>query len=134
MTFYYTNSKLLTTLIIRVIPIVFFYYLALVMGDEIYIAVAILSLEAIVELLYMYKKGHAKIENGTILRHQFFSTKSVEIEDVHKVYVYDDEWTFRTHEKEVRIDLKLVRDSQREALTQSLEKFRDQIIARKKAA
>lgn len=132
MTFYYTNSKLLSTLIIRVIPIVFFYYLALVMGNGIYIAVAILSLEAFVELLYMYKKGYAKIKNGTILRHQFFSTKSVEIEDVHKVYVYDDEWTFRTHEKEVRVDLKLVKENQRESLIQIMEKLREQVITRKK--
>src|SRR5690625_7163515 len=127
MNFYYTNSKLLTTLIIRVIPIVFFYYLALVMGDEIYIAVAILSLEAIVELLYMYKKGHAKIVNGTILRHQFLSTKSVEIEDVHIVFVYDDEWILRKHENEVSINLKLMIICHKKNMIHSLKTFIEQI-------
>lgn len=134
MTFYYTNSKLISTLIIRVIPIVFFYYLALTMSHGLYIAVAILGLEAILEIFYMYKKGYAKIDNGNIERHQFFFHKKIDIDDVHQIYVYNDEWAFRTHENEVRIDLKLIKEKQRINLMQILENYRNQVISRKQNA
>lgn len=133
MTFYYKNTILFSTLVIRLIPILFFYYLALVMSYGIYIAVAILSIEAIIEILYMYKMGYAKIHSGILERNRFFFKKTVRIEDVHKIYVYNDEWTFKTHEREIRIDLKTIRESQKETLTQMLEDLKGKVINRKKA-
>lgn len=133
MTFYYTKNKLLITAILRSIPVLFFYYIALVMGPGFYIGVAILLIEAIVEVYLLYKKGYAKIDGNEITRRKILSTEQIDIQDVHNVFVYDDEWAFRGHDNEVRVDKKLVREDQREVFTQMVEELRNKVLARKKA-
>ncbi|HUH34481.1 MAG TPA: hypothetical protein VL022_01490 [Moheibacter sp.] len=127
MTFQYSTQKMLMVLGIRLAPALFFYYLALIMHEAFYVGAALLLVEALVEIYFMRKRGYAKIEGNRITRIQFFGQKTLEVEDILSTFVYNDEWTFRSHNREIRIDKNAVQKKQQAVLLEKMTAIRQGI-------
>ncbi|MGB6083491.1 hypothetical protein [Moheibacter sp.] len=125
MIFNYSNKKLFTIFLIRLAPTVLFLFFALLLGEIFWVVTILFWMEAILEIIYRYVKGYAKITSDEIiLLENLLFRRSVQIEDVYLTLSYDDEWAFRTKEKEVRINKKFIRKNQRAFFDEELKRIR----------
>lgn len=125
MIFSYSNKKLFTIFLIRLAPTVLFLFFALLLGEIFWVVTILFWMEAILEIIYRYVKGYAKITSDEIiLLENLLFRRSVQIEDVYLTLSYDDEWAFRTKEKEVRINKKFIRKNQRAFFDEELKRIR----------
>ena len=132
MLFHYSTKKLLSLFLIRFIPSLIFLYIALWVGEVFWIATILLWVEAIIEIGYRNWKGYCKITEDQI---HFFGNpifpKSVHIEEVYLTLSYDDEWTFRTKEKEIRIDTDYILKKERADFDTQLKRIRISVDQKK---
>lgn len=132
MIFYYSNKKLFTIFLLRLAPTVLFLFLALLLGEIFWVATILFWVEAVIEIIYRYIKGYTKITSDKIiLLENILFRRSVQIEDVYLTLSYDDEWAFRTKEKEVRINKKFIRKNQREGFDEELKRIRVSVKKKK---
>lgn len=132
MIFYYSNKKLFTIFLLRLAPTVLFLFLALLLGEIFWVATLLFWVEAVIEIIYRYIKGYAKITSDEIiLMENLLFRRSVQIEDVYLTLSYDDEWAFRTKEKEVRINKKFIRKNQRAIFDNELKRIRISVDPKK---
>ena len=125
MIFSYSNKKLFTIFLIRLAPTVLFLFFALLLGEIFWVVTILFWMEAILEIIYRYVKGYAKITSDEIiLLENLLFRRSVQIDDVYLTLSYDDEWAFRTKEKEVRINKKFIRKNQRAFFDEELKRIR----------
>lgn len=112
-------------LAIRLAPALFFYYLALILHEAFYIGSILLILEAIVEIYFLHKRGYAIIEDDKITKMNLLGQKSIETEDVLSTFVYNDEWTFRSQNQEIRLDKNFVKKEQQSIMVEKMAKLRE---------
>ena len=127
MKFNYSTSRLLVILFNRLVPTVLFVIPALFWGGIFWVVTAIFWLEAIVEIFLRYKNGYSRIEKDYVQTQNLVFTKRVYVSEIIYVFTYDQEWTFRTKETEIRIDKKRIQKSQRNLFDQMIQEFRSQI-------
>ena len=131
MTFHYSTKRLVRLFIIRLIPIIPFLVLAVGLGEVFWVPVAIFLLEALFELYWNSSKGYFTIADGKLKTHHLFQPKSIQIEDIYLMLSYNYEWTFRTKDKEIRINESFIAESEREFFQNEWSKIREKVDAKK---
>ncbi len=112
MLFHYSYKKLFNIFLIRILPSLFFLYIALWLGEVFWIATIALWVEAIVEVALRHLKGYCKINQEEITVIRLFFPKTMKIADIKRSFSYDGEWAFRNAEDEIRIHRNQIRKSQ----------------------
>jgi len=132
MLFFYSNRKLISIFAIRLIFVIISLFAALVAGEALWVFFGISTLLMMLELIVYYVRGYCKItENQIIVLGSPLLRKSVNIEDVYLTLSYNDEWTFRTKEKEVRINKSFIRKNERDDFEQELKRIRISVDQKK---
>lgn len=132
MIFFYSNRKLISILAIRLVLVIISLFAALVAGDVLWVFFGVSALGMVIELSVYFVRGYAKITSDEIiLLENLLFRRSVKIEDVYLTLSYDDEWAFRTKEKEVRINKKFIRKNQRAIFDEELKRIRVSVEKKK---
>lgn len=126
MTFYYSSLKLRRHFLIRFAPSIVFLLLALLFGFEFWIVVFVLWAEAVAEVWIMKKRGYFKIEETFIRNRSLFNPIKIKFEEIRQIFTYDGEWTFRARTKELRLQLRNIREDQRAEFMEAQERIRKQ--------
>lgn len=132
MIFFYSNKKLISIFALRSIFVIIALFAALIAGEALWVFFGVSALIMIAELSVYYVRGYCKItENEIIILGNFLVRRSVNIEEVYLTLSYDDEWTFRTKEKEIRIQKKFIRKNQQEDFECQLKRIRISVDQKK---
>ena len=132
MLFFYSTKKLISIFAIRLDFVTISLFAALVVGETLWLFFGISALAAVLEIAVYYVRGYCKItEDQIILLGSPLVRKAVRIEEVYLTLSYDDEWTFRTKEKEVRIQKKFIHSSQRKDFEEELKRIRISVDQKK---
>ncbi len=132
MIFFYSNKKLISIFALRSIFVIMALFAALIAGEVLWIFFGVSALGMITELSVYYMRGYCKItENEIIILGNLLARKSVNIEEVYLTLSYDNEWTFRTKEKELRINKGFIRKEQREDFELQLKRIRISVDQKK---
>lgn len=127
-TYNYSTKKLATLLIIRLLPWLLFLFLALKFGEVFWVGAVAVLVEALVEVGWKAKIAYVKIDSTRVKLMGIFKSTEIKWDEVRTTYVYNNEWTFRTLDTEVRINANWVNPSQRETLKAELNEIRAQIL------
>ncbi len=132
MIFFYSNKKLTSIFALRSIFVIIALFAALIAGEALWVFFGVSALIMIAELSVSYARGYCKItEDEIIILGNFLVRKSVNIEEVYLTLSYDDEWTFRTKEKEIRIQKKFIRKDQHKDFEEQLKRIRISVDQKK---
>lgn len=85
----------------------------------------LLTIEAIIEVLWLNFRGYLTIDENQIQKHLLLITDKLSIEEIDEVFVYDNEWTFTPNNKKIEIKLfkNYVSHKQQEDLNEVLDKL-----------
>src|SRR5690554_735963 len=125
MLFYFSNKELLNRLIKRLLPTIIFLIPALLWGNIFWVATALFWAEAAAEVVYFYKKGYVLISEKFIRLNRIVGNKMIKLNEITATFVYNNEWTFQSGDKEIRINKNFVRKEQRVELEKVLMNFRN---------
>lgn len=109
----------------RLLPTVIFFVPALLWGDVFWIATVVFWAEALAEMIYFHLKGYFFISDKLIRLNRILGNKVIKLNEVTATYVYNNEWTFQSGDKEIRVNENYVRKSQKAELKKLLTEFRD---------
>ena len=132
MIFFYSNKKLISIFALRSIFVIMALFAALIAGEVLWIFFGVSALGMIAELSVYYVRGYCKItEDQIILLGSPFKKKFVNIDEVYLTLSYDDEWTFLTKEKELRINKGFIRKDQHFDFEEQLKRIRISVDQKK---
>lgn len=132
MIFFYSNKKLISIFGLRLIFVIMALFAALIAGEALWVFFGISALFMMVEISVYYIRGYCKItEKEIIILDNLLARKSVNIEEVYLTLSYDDEWTFRTKEKEIRINKGFIRKNERADFEKELKRIRISVDQKK---
>lgn len=125
MKFKYSNKKLFSVFLTRLTPSLLFWYFALIWGNVFLFISILLTIEAIIEVLWLNFRGYLTIDENQIQKHLLLITDKLSIEEIDEVFVYDNEWTFTPNNKKIEIKLfkNYVSHKQQEDLNEVLDKL-----------
>lgn len=129
-TYNYASKKLWTILGIRLLPWSVFFILAILVGEIFWLGAIALLVEAVIEVIWKAKIAYVQVGNTKIKSMGIFGSSEIKWADVKSTFVYNNEWTFRTAEKEIRVNTNWVKASQREDLKNQLGEARCEILKR----
>ncbi len=132
MIFFYSNKKLISIFAIRFVLILLSLFAALAAGEALWVFFGVTTLATVLEISVYYVRGYCKItEKEIIILDNLLARKSVNIEEVYLTLSYDDEWTFRTKEKEIRINKGFIRKNERADFEKELKRIRISVDQKK---
>jgi hypothetical protein len=127
MLFHYSPYRLLTLFVIRFLPTIPFLFLALGIGEVFWIGIAFLWLLLIGEMVWYIKLGYRKITKDEMENFSLFNKKIISRKELINILSYNNEWAFRTHNVEIRINRNHIRKDQRTEFDRLLAEIQSQV-------
>lgn len=127
MIFHYSTSRLLTLFIIRFLPTIPFLFLAIGIGEVFWVGIAFLWVLLLAEMIWYIKFGYRKIDSVQLENFSLFNKKIIKRAELQNILSYNNEWAFRTHDTEVRINRNHIKKQQREEFDRLLLEIQQEL-------
>jgi hypothetical protein len=127
MLFHYSTSRLLTLFVIRFLPTIPFFFLALGIGEVFWFGIAFLWFLLMGEMAWYIKKGYRKISPEELENFSLFNKTIIPRKELKNILSYNNEWAIRTHDTEIRINRNHIRKDQRAEFDRLLAELQKQV-------
>lgn len=124
MIFYYSQDRLIKRFIYRFITAIPFATLAFFWDELFWWGVLALVMVILIEVVLNSKKGYFKMNEDSIETLPLLAAKKMEVKEIKSTYVYNDEWTFKSEDSEIRINKKFIRKNQQIEAENKLNELR----------
>lgn len=127
MIFHYSTSRFLTLFIIRFLPTIPFFFLAIGIGEVFWVGISFLWVLLLAEMIWYIKFGYRKIDSEQLENFSLFNKKIIKRAELQNILSYNNEWAFRTHDTEVRFNRNHIKNQQREEFDRLLLEIQQEL-------
>lgn len=127
MLFQYSTSKLLSIFIIRFLPTIPFFFLAIGIGEVFWLGIAFLWILLLAEMIWYKTKGYRHIDQEKLENFSMFNKTIIQRKDLKNILSYNNEWAFRTQDTEIRINRNHIKKEQRLDFDKMLLELQEQV-------
>lgn len=127
MIFHYSQKRLIIRFLYRFVAAIPFMTLGFFWESIFWWGVLAVVIVALIEVILNSKKGYFKIDSNSIETLPVLAASKMDINKIKSTYVYNDEWTFKSSDNEIRINKKFVKEDQRLEAETKLNELRFKI-------